>query len=188
MARKKYMPHRSGKIVILSFILAVSAWSLLLYLIKPEEIVNLLGISNSYLAIFIITLIGEISTFTTFTAFAAVVTLAIGGLDIFALSLTAGLGLAIGDALFFYFGRKGRRYFHGRTKIYLEKISARMRKMSRCSVIAFVFLYSALAPFPNSFMILALALSGYSYRYILLPNFLGNATFVFLIIYFSKGF
>lgn len=183
------MSKQSEKTVILFFILVIVAWSALLYFIKPTEIVNLIGISNSYLAIFFIALFGGASVFAALSAYAAVATMAVGGLNIFALSLIAGIGATFGDAIFFYFGNKGRQYVYGKLELFLEKITLWIKQKSPRSLSVFIYLYSGFAPIPNGLMILILALSGYRYRKIFLPNLLGNSTFMLLLAYFSvKGF
>lgn len=181
------MTNRSEKAVIISFLLAVVAWSALLYFIKPTEIVNLIGINNSYLAIFVIALLGGASTFTTTTTYAAVITLALGGLNIFALSLVAGVGATLGDGIFFYFGLVGRQYVYGRLEKIIKEIALWLRQRSDWFLPLAVYLYSGFAPTPNGLMILTLALSGYPYKKIFLPNLLGNATFMLLLSLFAKG-
>lgn len=181
------MTNRSEKAVIVSFLLAVLAWSVLLYFVKPVAIVNFIGVSNSYVAIFIIALLGGASTFATTTTYAAVITLALGGVNVFALSLVAGAGATLGDGLFFYFGLKGRRYVYGRLEEIINRIALWLRQRSRWFLPLAVYLYSGFAPTPNGLMILTLALSGYQYKKIFLPNLLGNATFMLLLSLFAKG-
>jgi membrane protein YqaA with SNARE-associated domain len=181
------MTNRSEKTIVISFLLAVLAWSVLLYFVKPAEIVNLIGISNSYAAIFIIALLGGASTFTTTTTYAAVITLALGGVNIFALSLVAGAGATLGDGIFFYFGMKGRQYVYGRLEKIIKEIALWFRQRSHWFLPLAVYLYSGFAPTPNGIMILTLAVSGYHYKKIFLPNLLGNATFMLLLSLFAKG-
>ena len=181
------MANRSEKNIIIFFLLAVLAWSFLLYYIKPTEIVNFIGINNSYAAIFLIALLGNASAFATATTYAAVITLALGGLNIFALSLVAGTGATVGDGIFFYFGLIGRQYVYGRLEKTIKRIALWLRQRPKWFLPLGVYLYSGFSPTPNGLMILTLALSGYRYKKIFLPNLLGNTTFMFLLAWLAGG-
>ncbi|MDR3559289.1 MAG: hypothetical protein P4L58_02720, partial [Candidatus Pacebacteria bacterium] len=118
---------------------------------------------------------------------AAVITLALGGLNIFSLSLVAGVGATLGDGIFFYFGLVGRQYVYGHLEAIIKRIALWLRQRSEWFLPLAVYIYSGFAPTPNGIMILTLALSGYRYKKIFLPNLLGNVTFMLLLSLFAKG-
>ena len=87
--------------IILAFVVA---WTVLLFFFSPKEIVEMIGVNNSYLVIFLVAVIGAFSSFTTFSAYPVIVTMAAGKLDPLLIGVVAGIGLAIGDTFFYFFG------------------------------------------------------------------------------------
>ena len=157
--------------VILLFIIG---WTLLLYFYGPKEIVRLLGVQNSYLMAFLISMFGAFSSFTTFSTYPAVVTLAAGKINPYFLGIVAGLGLSVGDVLFFYFGVTARGVVSKKFKERLENILEWLKDKPDFFIQAFIFFYVGFTPFPNNVLTGSLALIAYPFRKVVLPLVLGD--------------
>lgn len=162
------------KIVFILLLLFIIAWTVLLYFHPPEELVTVIGVHNSYLVGFLISIIGALSSFTTFSTYPAIVTLATGEINPFILGISAGLGLAIGDVMFYYFGFTARGVVSKKIKERLEKVLNWLAKKSDRYIQVFIFLYVAFTPFPNNILTGSLALIGYPIKKVAPPLIIGD--------------
>ena len=175
-------------IVVLFFIIG---WTVLLYFYNPEEIVGLLGVHNSYVMAFLISMFGAFSSFTTFSTYPAVITLAAGKINPYFLGVAAGIGLSIGDILFFYFGVTVRGVVSETFKERLQKILKRLKNKPDYIIQAFVFLYVGFTPFPNNVLTGSLALIAYPFKKVALPLILGDLvlpTLAAVLAYYGADF
>ena len=166
--------------------LFIISWSILLYQVGPQQIVDLLGVNNSYLLMFAMTLFGGLSTFTAPTFYAVLITLALGGLNPFLLGIVAGLGMTISDSAFFYFGMKGRDVLSGRWEERVGRLKEWFDAKPSWAAPILVFLYTGFSPFPNDPLMIGTALASVSYRRIVPFLFLGNSTFATIIAFVAS--
>lgn len=149
------------KIIFTLLLVFIISWTILLYFHPPEELVSVIGVNNSYLVGFLISVIGALSSFTTVSTYPAIITLATGDINPFILGISAGLGLAIGDIMFFYFGYTARGVVSKKIKERLEKILNWLAKKSDRYIQVFIFIYVGFTPFPNNVLTGLLAIIGY---------------------------
>ena len=177
--------HRNHKKYYAFFftILLVFAGGLVLYFVSPTEIIDKIGVNNSYLIAFLLALFGGVSSITAVPYLTVLATFAAGGLNIFLLTLISAPALTVGDAIFFYLGARGRKFVHQRKDIekMLEKITRWTSTHPKWVIPFFVYVYSGLTPFPVDILSLALALLNYPFRRFIVPVFAGNVTSVFFI-------
>ena len=175
--------HHRNHYIFFFTILLVFVWSLFLYFIGPAEIIDKIGVHNSYLIAFLLALFGGVSSITVVPYLAVLATFAAGGLNIFLLTLISAPALTVGDAIFFYLGSRGRKFLNHRGDIEkkLEKITRWVSTHPKWVVPLFVFVYSGFTPFPVDILSVALALTGYPFKRFLIPVFAGNVASVFLI-------
>lgn len=110
-------PHYDGKrnIQILGLIvLFIVSWSILLFYHPPGEIVERLGVRNVYIFVFLLAMIGGVSTFTSTTFYTALITISLGGVNSAWVAFLASIGLTFGDLVFYYLGTKGRQCIKGK--------------------------------------------------------------------------
>lgn len=162
------------KILFTLLLFFIISWSVLLYFHPPEELVDIIGITNSYIVGFLISILGALSSFTTFSTYPAIVSLAIGDINPFILGMASGIGLAIGDMLFFYFGYTARGVVSKKLKNKLEKVLTWLRGKSEIYVQAFIFIYVAFTPFPNNLLTGSLAVIGYPIKKVAPPLIAGD--------------
>ena len=153
---------------------------LLVSLNVPEMLVSYLGEEYTYLAVFLVGALGGVSTFTTVTYFGIVASFADAGLNIYLLSIVGGLGSAIGDTLFYFFGRNGRVVLNERTQKIIYRIRDKLENTHKALTPIFVYVYAGFTPLPNEFMTIPVGLSGIKYRWVIIPLILGNITVTFM--------
>jgi len=145
-------------------------------------------VRNSYFIMFIIAFFGGFSTFSSISFIATLITFSTGGLNPFYLGIAAGVALAIGDGLIFYFGTKGKELIVGKLKEKLDKISLFLEKKAKKAIPFIVYVYIGLTPFPNDFIVLFLAMIKYPPKKMYVLIILGDLTFAILIaVLASKG-
>ena len=180
MGRKKFFRYWLPFSLVLLFILA---WTVLLFKYTPEEIVERLGLSNSYIVTFLLSMISAFTSVTTFSAYPAIVTLALGEMDPLSLGLVAGAGIAIGDILFFYFGYTVRGITTEKFKKKLTRVLEKVKKRSDLLIQFIIYIYVAFTPFPNNLLTGSLALIGYPFKKVVVPLVLGDITLPVVVAY-----
>ncbi len=148
---------------------------------NPVETITMLGIRNSFVLAFFVSLVGAFTSFTKFSAYPMIIALVAGKLDPFMVGFVSGLGLAAGDVLFFLFGYSARDISSERIKSSLKKILDRLQRLKSIYVQGIIFLYVAATPFPNNLLSGALAYTGYPFKKVAAPLILGDVAFCILI-------
>lgn len=142
-------------------------------------LVNLLGVQNSYIILFFVSLIGGFSTGGSATYLALLVTLVAGGLNPWATGLVAGLSLFIGDTIMLVLAQKGRTFINGTLDARLDGFALRFKNTPwlQHSFPYIAYVYSGFTPFPHDMLILFMAAIEYSRKKALLIIFFGDITF-----------
>ncbi len=162
-------------IIFFAMLAFIVFWTSLIVFIGPKELVSTLGVGETHLAVFLLAVFGALSSLTTFSIYPALGTFAAGGMNPVSLGIIAGIGLTIGDSFFFLFGRKLRILFSESSKKRLDKLLRRIEKRPRLMPLI-VYAYVAFTPFPNNVLTGGLALTGYRFRKLILPLWLGDMT------------
>lgn len=160
----------------LSILLLLLSSYLLIFYLKPQNVIAFLGNTNSYLTIFVTAIFGGFTTFNIIPYHPLLVTLAIGGLNPFLLGILAATGVSIGDSTSYYLGYVGRGVMPQKTEPWFEKI----HKISegRPKLFLFLcFLYSCFIPLSNDLITIPAGLAGIKFWKIMTPLFLGNIFF-----------
>lgn len=152
-------------------------WVVLLFLVPPDRIVQQVGVENAYVVVLLLSVIGALGSMTTFSSYPAIVTFAAGGMNIWALGIVSGIGLTIGDAIFYSFVGEVKGLLRGRAKEKAVEVGEWLDRRPRWVIPAVTYVWVGLLPLANNVLTGALALSGYRFRKILVPIFLGNVTF-----------
>ncbi|WP_445475470.1 VTT domain-containing protein [Methanococcoides methylutens] len=181
-------PHHNSKrnIQILGLIvLFIISWSILLFYHPPGEIVERLGVRNVYIFVFLLAMIGGVSTFTSTTFYTALITISLGGVNSLWIALFASIGLTLGDLVFYYMGTKGRQCIKGKYADNVLRLTKWMEKIDDRITMLMIFLYS-LTPLPSDVIAIALAIVGFPFRKMIVPLFVGNFTLIILLVELSK--
>ena len=131
-------------------------WGGLLLWKGPSAIVDLIGVENAYLVIFLLAISGGLSSFTSAPYYAALLTFAAGGADPLLLGLIAGLSISIGDMLVFTLGRVAFAESRLKDHWLVVKIKALLARAPRWGVPGLIVLYTLFTPFPNDVLMVSL--------------------------------
>lgn len=167
-------------------LLAIVGWTVFFTYVSPTQVVDKIGISNSYIVAFILSTICGFSSLTGTTFYVAIAALAHGGANFFILGLVGGLGLCISDFAFFYIINKGRHVIDKHWLGISNFIKRYADKVSDPAVGLFVFLYSAFFPVPNDVLLLTLVVAGKPFRKIAPYLFAGDMVSTLLITYIAR--
>lgn len=179
------MKHKHSLLVVASLLLFLIFWSVLLYHISPQEIVEYIGVENSIIVAFFVSTFGGLSSFTAGSYYGMIITLASGGASPILLGISTGVGLTISDSLVYYLGTRGHEVLTGRPKKWADKIAIWVSKQNVHLVQAFAYVYTGLTPMPNDLLTGSLGLAEYSFKRLLPAMLLGNITLSIIIAEFA---
>jgi membrane protein YqaA with SNARE-associated domain len=167
-------------------IILLIGWSILLIHVPPTEMIAYLGVENALLVAFLVSALGGVSTATSVNYYATVITLAAGGTNIFALGIVAGLGITIGDSLFYYLGTRGHEILTKKGAEWAKKVEVWVNKQHPVMIQVGAYVYTGITPLPNDVLTVGLGVAEYSYRRLLPALLLGNITLTILIAAFAN--
>lgn len=167
--------------VLVSIVVFLIGVNVLYYFINPSELVEIIGVHNTYLVAFLIAAIGGLSTLTGAVLYTALGTFAAGGAQPFILGLAGGLGIFISDTIFFHLARLGRESVPEKWEKWIGRITSFMKRFPKKAVLVFIFLYIGLSPLPNDILMIALVLGGYQYKEIWHVLLAGSITIAMII-------
>lgn len=171
-------------VTVAAVALILIGWALFFHFYPVENLVNDIGIENTYLAAFMLAVIGGFSSLTGTSLYAALIGLAHGGVNPIMLGLIGGLGLFISDSIFYLIVTRVRHHIKLITDKWerlFRKIWTWVYRMPHWVVYAGIFCYCAFAPMPNDVLLTVLALSSYQYRQFAIFLLLGDFTTALLL-------
>ena len=177
-----FVSNKKKSFILLSVFVLIMFIALFIY--TPEEIINSIGIKNSYLLIGVIAFIGSYSPVGSIFLIFTLTSMVISGLNPFYLWIISSVNLAIGDTIFFQFGSKGRDLIKGRVDKKINNISQHFKekKWLRKLTPFFSYLYIGLTPLPNDILLFFLASIKYPTKSTIILILLGDLTFKGVII------
>lgn len=178
--KSKQYHHGILVFCVLSF--SVAAWVVLLHYISPTELVEKIGLRNGYLVVFVVSLLGGVSSLTAVSFVATVVTFSAGGLNPVLLALASGAGTTISDSLFFWIGHHAHHVIKSsRIQHWIEKTGIWLNDRSKVVVGIFIYLYTGFTPLPTDILTIVLGLTRQPYVFVISALVLGNITFTYLL-------
>ncbi len=160
---------------LIPIILLVS-FSLFFYYISPEGVIGMIGVENAYILMFILSLLGGLSTFSGVPYHVVLIALAVGGVNPFILGIVTAVGVMIGDSTSYYIGYQGRTLMSQRIQKVLEKLSYIKEKYPRLLPVIFL-LYGSLLPFSNDVIVIPMGFLRYPFWRVIIPLGVGNIIF-----------
>lgn len=148
---------------------------------SPKALILYLGVRNSFLILFFVSLVGAFTSMTKFSAYPMIVALVAGNMNFVYVGFIAGIGLAAGDILFFLFGYSARELTTHKWKDKLRSIVAKLQSINDWLVQGLIFIYIGASPFPNNLLSGALAFTGYPFKKVVAPLVLGDLAFCMLV-------
>ena len=154
------------------------------YSSSPEEIIRFIGIENAYALMFVLALIGGLTTFSGIPYHVVLIMLASGGLDPLFLGISTAVGVMIGDTTSYYLGYSERGIVPQRVQRILQRFFNFCLAHQKILPIAF-FLYGALSPLSNDFIAVSMGLARYPFWRVIVPLGLGNLVFNISLAYLA---
>ncbi|MBS8121734.1 membrane protein YqaA, SNARE-associated domain [Candidatus Vampirococcus lugosii] len=146
----------------------------IIYLLGPENIVNYIGVQNTYLFIFIYGLIAGVFFLTATSFYISLGTFVIGGANLYLLAFIASFSLTLGDTLFYFFGKKSRKLSkESNFNKKIEKFTNRIKNKSDTIIFMFIFFYWSFFAFTKGYTLIC-------FRFIKLPFEKNNICNIFL--------
>ena len=180
------MDARRRRISLGVVLVFVAAWIAVFVFASPDRLIEGLGIENAYLVLFALGVVGAVGSMTTFSTYPALVAFATGGMNLMALALVAGLGLTLGDALFYSLGGEVKALLGGRPREKAEQLGEWLEDRPSWVLPLVTWVWVGFLPLANNILTGALAVGGYRLRRIALPLFLGNVTVPLVVAWLAR--
>jgi len=179
----RYLKNNLKKELIIGLmILLFILWSFILYNFPPDTIIKFIGIDNSYIIVLVLGLLGGTSILFPFPYYLFVITFAVGGSNPILLGICTGIGVIIGESTSYFIGYHGRIIFSNSYQRKFNQLCTKCNQTKNTIILSIVlFIYGALVPFPNDFLILPLGAARYNYWKLIIPLGLGNICFSILL-------
>jgi membrane protein YqaA with SNARE-associated domain len=180
--------HPGKVIVAFLFLVAfVVGWSVFLLLVGAETIVSAIGVENTYIVLLLVSLFGGVSSFGGPAYTAMLITFSAGGSDPLLLAVCSGIGVSVGDTLYFILGSYGIRALkHEKTQERVKKVKEWLDKKPAWSVPFVTYMLVGFTPIPNDILTIALGATRRPYVPIIIALVLGNMTLSYLVATFSQ--
>jgi len=175
--KNNWLQRHYALILILAFLVTLNG---IFYYVGPGQIVDVVGVDNTYLYVFLLAAIGGLSTLSGTVLYSSLITFAAGGVSPLLLGFAAGVGLFISDSIFFFLAKRGTKSVPASWQPWLTKWNNLVTRYPRWAVILFIFFLLGFTPMPNDVLMIILALTGFTYRELILA-FLGGSLCVALI-------
>jgi membrane protein YqaA with SNARE-associated domain len=150
--------------------------------IPTETIIAYVGIERAPLLMFLLGVIGGMSTFTGIPYHLVLMGLAAGGATPWLLGVATAAGVMVGDSTTYALSRQAKQVVSGRLASWLTDVSHVLARHPRLLTPALV-LYGTISPFSNDFVVASLTLMGISYRRIIIPLTIGNMLYNITLAY-----
>lgn len=149
---------------LIAVLLFVVALNTLYIFVPPEELVGVVGVANSYMVVFLLAVIGGMSSLTGATLYSTLAIFGAGGSNPLLLALIGGLGIFISDSIFFFLAYYGHKSIPERWRRAVGRAFSWSRTHSRQIVLVLSYFYLGVMPLPSDLLMLVLVLAGYTYR------------------------
>ena len=169
-------PVRKKQLMGILTVAGTIALSLLLVSIPTDTLLEYLGTGNAYVFVYLIALIGSISTFASIPYPLILISLVAGGLNPLLAGILSALGVITSDTFTFLVTRKGRTLLPARTSASLSKTAVWLKKHPKLFTPCLA-LYGVFSPLSNDFAVISLALMRYSFWQVVPVLAIGNFTY-----------
>ncbi len=172
------MPRLGGWITVIATVVV----SIVLVSIPSDTLIRYLGTENGYVFMYLIALVGSITTFASIPYPLFLISLAAGGFSPLLIGLTSALGVITADSITFFVARKGRALFGESLEASITKIGVHIERHPHLLTPG-LMLYGTLSPLSNDFAVMTLSLMKYRYLEVIPPLAVGNIIYNVAIAY-----
>jgi hypothetical protein len=161
-------------------------WITVLYFVGPSTIIEYIGVTNGYVFVFVLAALGGVSALSATSFFSTIIAFSMAGLDPYILGVLGGIGVTIGDSIYFYLGMNGKRMAPERYIRWIDRFAEWSARAPGWVVPSIVYGYAAFTPFPNEIMTISMGLAGKRFKTIIGPLLLGNITITIIVAVFVR--
>ncbi len=172
---------------IFLFLAPILLFTLGISYLGTDAIIDYVGVSNSYLFMFIIAFIGWVSIFSWVPYPLMLITFALGGLDVFYLALATSSWVMLWDCTSYFVGWKAKGAITGKLKEVFDVLLT-IYDTNPKYLMPIFFVYGAVSPFPNDMITLSSGMKWYGFFKTMLPLSLWNFVFCLMLAYFADFF
>ena len=148
-----------------------------LFLVLPlQTIVDHIGSDNAYIIMFVVAMIGGMTTFSGVPYQFLLIGFVHAGMSPIGLGTITAFGIMAGDSTSYLVGRQSTRLFSPRITRALQHIADILTRHPQW-VFPSLFLYGSFSPLSNDFIVISLGLARYSYWRTIVPLLLGNIVY-----------
>lgn len=169
------------KVFLWIFVALLLLWSVFLFFIDIDTLIAQIGIENTYLILFLVALVSGTSFLTSASFYAVFLSYAQADLHPLVLGIIGGLGMSIGDSIFFLVSKKAGDVMHLTKNRTYEKMFTFMSRLPHWGVYLFTYLYASFSPFPNDILMIALGVLRFRFSCIIPIIIIGNITLLTLV-------
>ena len=155
----------------------VIAWTIFLYILSPEGLVHALGIRNSYIILFLVSLLGGTSLFLPFPYYLFTISFGAAGLNPLLLGIIAGTGVLIGDLTSYFIAYEARSIAPKKYTKIIKRIYDWSEKKNPYIFPILAFLYASFIPLPDDIIMVPTGLMRYPLIRVIVPLTLGKIVF-----------
>lgn len=174
---KKYIPY-----TLYAIVFGFSIWSF--FFIDSNNIIEYIGYQNAYLMMFVISLIGGLSTFNFVPYYSIIILLVSAGLNPLLVGLASAAGIVAGDSFSYYMGYTSGHVIPVAFKRIFDKITTLAQTNTKMFLVV-CFIYGSISPLSNDILTIPAGIAQIPYRKIMVPLGLGNLVFNVSIAYLA---
>lgn len=152
-------------------------WGVFAYQYAPSWIIQFAGEERSYFIAFALAFFGGLSPIISIPYYLVIMSFGAAGLNPYLLGLAGGVGVILGDSVFYFIGYTGKEFFSEGLQEKFKKFSAWCLEKPFALVFFLLFLYGSLIPLPNTFIVISMALMRFTYWRVMIPLAIGNIFF-----------
>lgn len=179
---KEFYNKKFLKIIGFVFLLfMLLLWIFTVYLVGADQLVSMIGLKNVYLLVLLAALLGGSSSFTSASFFTFFITLVNTSANPLLLSLAGGLGLSLGDSIFFYLGNQTHKIKNDKLQKNIKKFSSWLKKKKLLTIYIIIFIYHGLLPLPGDILNIVLGLAKIKYKKVIPIIIISNISLLLLI-------
>lgn len=170
------MTKMSKKIVTVTTAAVLIGTSFFLASIPSDTLMSFIGAENVYIFMYLLALVGSLSTFASVPYPLILISLASAGASPLALGLVSALGVITSDSITYFAAKSGRGLLGESMKGSVELLATRIARYPRLLTPGLI-LYGSVSPLSNDFAVLSLSFMNYKYYRVVLPLAVGNLIF-----------
>ncbi len=162
------------------------ALSFTLVSIPTDTLLRVIGTNNAYVFMYVIAVLGSITTFASIPYPLILISLVSGGLNPLLAGAVTALGVSTSDTCTFFAARRGRALLPQNVSTSLTKFAAWLHRHPKI-LTPCLALYGTLSPLSNDFAVISLSLMKYRYWQVVpvlaVGNMIYNISVAFLGVY-----